>query len=348
MTTDGDFEACMVFQGDEPHPAHRVFGDSIGCDYHPFEAGSPNAVTGFLPDRIVRGSRVLAGLSLPADVDVVVAEGSAPLQTALVYGAMRNPSATIIYLAADETFYTLTERRTRHLWRAIRPLTRRILDGVIGVSDHAIRWSEPYLDGAPATVVHPPIGDEKYDLLSDLDPSSRSDPFVVLSVGAARPNKNQTALVEAITKLRASEGARVRGVLIGAGNQSADYARREAIETPGFVSLAEFRRYFASASVYVQPSTADAYPVSSLEGMLSGTPTVVGENVGTCHRLPPEQVCQPTPRGIEMALRRLLDKSESTRERIGSEHREHVRQLTERRQSEHFEDAVEQLRGSAS
>lgn len=68
----------MIFQGEMPHPAHRVFGEAAECRFVHFETGVEPDETTVYTGRIV--DRMRTGLSI-ADVDVLIAEGTAPSRT---------------------------------------------------------------------------------------------------------------------------------------------------------------------------------------------------------------------------------------------------------------------------
>lgn len=333
-------DVCMLFQGASPHPAHRVFGDGVGASYRHFETGrAPNGENQNVDHEL---ARLRTGLTRLDDYDVVFAEGSAPLQTLLVY-KFRNPSTKSIYLAADETFLTLEGRKTQNLWRFLRPVARRKLDSIVAVGRDAYRWSRPYLGEQPHAIVRPPIQDEKYRLLADLPVRSPQDEFVVVSTGEARESNNYEALVDACERLIRKDDLSVTLVLLGRGHPEAEYAERDHVITPGFVKLSEFTEWLETASVYVQPSIGDAFPVATLEGMLSGTPALVTERVGVRELLPEDQCVEPSVRGLAVGLRRLHEKGRDERERRAADQRPLVESFTEADQQREFRKATSTL-----
>ncbi len=332
----------MLYQDDTPHAAHKTFGDAVGCTYRHFETGAPPDVTNSDSTGGV-AARIRTGKTLPQSYDIVIAEGTAPLQTALVYGTFRNRRATIIYLGADETFFTLRDRPTKYLWSGLRPVSKRVIDGCVVISEQVYQWGEPYHGSLPKRIVHPPISDEKYDLLSELTPSSPSDPFRILSVGWARKTKNFPQLVAAVDQFRHQTSQDVELILIGKEHENKPYASKEFVSIPGYVPVETFVQYHESASIYVQPSIADGYCVGVLEAMLGGTPTIATTGVGAAHRLPDDHVCSPTGNDIYEAICHQHKNSEPERVVKATEHRDSVSHLTEMHQANEFRMAIKQL-----
>lgn len=331
-------DIVMLYQGEYPHAAHQTFADNIGAEYRHFETGAP---LGEGDDQRSIVARLQQAVHLDSR-DVVIAEGTAPLQTLLAY-KIRYPATTAIYLAADETFYTLSERPTRHVWSALQPATKRLLDGVIAVGEDAYEWCRPYLGDIPYRVVHPPIDDAKYDQLVSLSVSSPSNPFRILSVGTAQPSKRQHRIVESAERVVDDLDSELEVVFLGEGHEQASYADHDLVRTPGFVSIDEFADWFGKSSIYVQASEGDSYPVATLEAMLAGLPTVITEACGTQHRLPDEQVTSSSIKGLASRIRTLARWSQDKREDRGHAHRESVRDLTTDTQSRKFAAAVQEL-----
>ena len=330
----------MLYQGSKPHPAHRVFGDAVNASYRHFESAGSIETHGI--KRSGSWARVKSGFGLPRSFDMIIAEGSAPLQTAIVYGFL-NPESKIVYLCADETFYTLNERSTRHLWRSIKPVSKRVIDGVITVSELAYEWAQPYLGSIPRRTVHPPIPETRYGKLVRSDVSQNEKQIQILTVGGSRETKNHPALVYAIRQLRSQLNMNLKLTLVGKGHPGEDYAAEPFVATPGFVSNEELCRHHEAADIYVQSSIADAYPVATLEAMLSGTPTIVTESVGTRHRIPSDQVAKPTVDGIFESVNNQLSLDSVERRNRGLRHRESVKDLTETSQARAFEAAIESI-----
>lgn len=332
-------DRCLLYQNSDAHPAHRVFADAVDADRRHFETGSRPPESGGNTERTL--DRLRTAGTLPA-YETIIAEGSAPLQTGLAY-KVRHPGTTLIYLAADETFYTLSERPTRHLWRALEPLSSRLLDGVIAVGRDAYRWARPYIGDVLVAYVRPPIADEKYERLAALSPNSPADPFTILTAGEAKPANGYDGLARAVDRFAETVDADVRLVILGEGHEAEGYADRTHVLTPGFVDLDTFADWFDRASVYVQSSRGDAFPVAALEGILSGTPTIVTEATGVRELLPARQVVPPTEAGLFDGLAVFADLSPAERRSVASDQRGLVTDLTESNQRDRFSTALERF-----
>ena len=328
----------MVYQGEAPHHAHKVFGDSINCEYEHFEGGKGGKNE---MDSIIR--RIGTGIKLPKEYGIMVAEGSSVLQTLLVYNNIKNRDAKSIFLISDETFHTLNQRKTRYLWKVIKPVVNGTLKGCISVSDLAYRWCEPYIGPLPYEIVHPPIENKKYKLLSKLKPKSSQNGFTVVSVGNARPSKNYHRLCKSFEMFRNEMDLQARLILVGEGHEKEEYARQMQIETPGIVSISELVQILDNSSIYIQPSIADAFPVASLEAMLSATPTILTEHVGTKELAPEDRIIPATEERIYECLLKCYEMGEGERIERGEMQRKGVWGLTEKNQAKEFKGAIERL-----
>lgn len=337
---------CMLFQNQKPHPAHKVFGDAVDADYRHFETGGTICTS---RNTNQESDRIRTGLKMSRDYDIVISEGTAPLQTLLPYKIFKNKDALAIYLAADETFKTLGDRSSRYLWEyGLGPISNRVLDGCIAVGKDVYNWGSKYVGELPVEIVHPPISQEKYHKLLASNVRSPTNPFIILSTGIAKEANNFNLLAEVGEKMRRKEGDRIQTVILGEGHEYEQYASYEGVLTPGYVPIEEFVDWHSRASVYVQPSMGDSYPVASLEGMLSGTPTIVTEDVGTRHRLPDRNVSKSTKDSISQKVREIYESDEADRIDCGRKLRQNVVTLTVENQKEEFKNAVRSIQNDSN
>lgn len=338
-------DVLFLFQGGALHDAHRGFAAALDADLRHFETAAEPTPDEADQDRHSELARLRAARRLPAGYDVVVAEGSAALQTLVWYGWLTDRRATTILLACDETFLDVSQSRMHHVWSLARTLTRRV-DGCISISDLVESWVRPYLPDGRHEVVHPTTTPEKFDALRGLAVSQPVGSVRLLSVGDARAMKNYGTLVEAVTRVRSTTDADVTLTLVGAGHADQPYAAEPFVETPGFVERAELYRRLESASLYVQPSTGDGFGVAALEAMLAGLPVLVSEQTGLRELLADEWVTGTDPDAIATSLRTVLSMERSTLVGVGERNRERASELSPDRQAERFAETVRAIHQS--
>lgn len=329
---------CLFYQGKNPHPAHVTFGTAVNAEFIHFETGEKRSEgRGNTHSEI---DRLKTGLMLPRSYDVIIAEGSAPLQTLLAHGLV-NPGATLVFLAADETFYELEGRPTRYLWRALGPIASQLLDGVIPISDDVAASVCRYIDGVPSRKVYPPIADDKHEQLRALTPSSpTADGIDLLTVGTAKAANNYPMLCDAVSHLRDRWRDDLSLTILGPGHPDEPYSGRPGIETPGYVDIETFVDFFDRATLYVQPSSGDAFSVAAAEGMLSGTPTVVTTGVGARELVSDSVVAELTVDSLVKTIRETLERPDTERVNLGETQRKNVMDITESAQATKFRDAI--------
>ena len=267
---------AMLYQ--DPHPAHRGFAEAIGADlvdYHRLPVGP-------LADTLVED--VLNGLRYP-DYDVHLVEGSRPLYAALT--RRFTDSGKLVYLCADHGLHELGNTDFegdsalksligRFGTPAVRAVARRGIDGVVAVSEFAAEFTRPIVGSdTPITVAHPYIQPETYDSLAAVTPDVEAN--VAVTVGRSWRYKGVDLLVNAWPIVRESfPDAELH--VVGSGHPEA-YGEVAGVRRRGYVEA--LVDAFAPASLFVQPSRVDTFPVSTLEAMRAGLVPLVTETTGT-------------------------------------------------------------------
>ncbi|TMT87281.1 glycosyltransferase family 1 protein [Haloterrigena sp. H1] len=295
----------------DPHPAHRGFAEAIGADlvdYHRLDVGP-------LEGTILEDT--LNGLVYP-DYDVYLVEGSRPLYAALTRRFARD--GKLVYLCADHGFYrlgnadfegdsALKSMIGRFGTPVVRSVGRHGIDGVIAVSEFAAAFTRPIVGpDTPIEIAHPFIQPDTYDALGDVTPDLESN----VAVTVARPweYKGVDMLVEAWPKVRETiPDAELH--VVGSGHPEA-YAQTPGVRVQGYVeALADA---FTPASLFVQPSRMDTFPVSTLEAMRAGLVPLVTRTTGTrseASAIDPSLVVDPNAdslaRGVNAYFERDID-----------------------------------------
>lgn len=331
--------ALFFYQFGGPHRAHEPFIEVLDADYRHFETGALPT-----PDREDQnldslGARLNIARSCRPNYEVVIGEGSAALQTAMLYKLLINRDATVVFLACDQTF---KNKRfvSDTLWTAITPVTNRVVDCCVAISNLVDDWIAPYFRHTPRHIVHPTTTEEKFEALTGINPRSSADPFVVLSAGRYQPMKNFDLIVSTVAEIREHSERDIELVLLGPDHDTQPYANRPFVTTPGFVSVAEFHNWFQQATLYAQPSRADGLGVAVLEAMLAGLPVVVSPEVGAKSFLLDEWVVSADREALAARIKRTADMSVKERRDVGMRNREAVSHLTPERQAKRFKNVV--------
>ncbi|TKX47241.1 glycosyltransferase family 1 protein [Halorubrum sp. SD690R] len=292
-------DVAILHLGDNIHPAHKGFADSINADLVSCSTTgvSPHSLESFISE-FRKGSQI-------DGYDVLIAEGARPLYAGLI-GKARS-GASLIYLCAEHRLYQLIESQVNiHSFYtriksiignyglpAISRILRYSVDGIISVSNFMKDYLNRILKGSiPIRVAHPYIQQPLFDDLGELAPTP--DSKIVTTVGRSADYKGVDLLVEAWKEVHTQyPGAELR--IIGDGHPT-EYQSVSGVEVLGYVSdlAAEYKK----SGLYVRPSRVDAFPVTVLESLRSATPAIVTETTGTkseVEKISKEFVTKPDP-----------------------------------------------------
>lgn len=153
--------------------------------------------------------------------------------------------------------------------------------------------------------------------------SDGREPGLIMAVGRLDPIKGFDVLIDALGEL-AQQGRRVRCRIIGEGPLEqpmraaiARYGLTDSVELTGALPQAEVRKSLYAASIFALPSVVtptgdrDGIPVSLMEAMAAGTPSVSTRVSGIPELIDHERegllVPERDPKALAAALARLLD-----------------------------------------
>lgn len=309
-----DARVAMLYQ--DPHPAHRGFGDAIDADFIDYRGFSP----GQLGDGLA--ADVMNGIRAPR-YDVYLVEGSRPLYAALVNRFVRR--SKIVYLCADHGLYSLggdafegssglKSLVGRFGEPAVRAVGHRYVDGVVAVSEFAAEFTRPFVGAdTPLSVAHPYVQPDVYDGLGAVSPSL--DATVAVTVGRPDRYKGVDMLVDAWPAVR-DRHPEAELHVVGGGHPES-FADVPGVRVRGYVP--ELADAFEPAAVYVQPSRMDTFPVSVLEAMRAGLPPVVTDATGTrseAREIDPSLVVEPDADSIAQGVSAYFDRGPDDRRRL--------------------------------
>lgn len=255
-----------------PHPSHRGFAESVGADFWHYNHYFKDKK---LP-RIFKS--FINGILLPK-YDVYLTEGGAPLAPVAIKKIFSRKSINI-NIIADETFMMMKETpeemkdRYKGYVNLAHKFASKFVDGAIAVSRLAKESAEDFLD-VPIRIAHPYIEDGIYEGLGKINPNIESRN--IISIGYGKHAKGMDILVEAF-KIVKREIKDAELYIIGKDNPK-EWNDIDGVHVEGYVE--DLIPYFEKTSLFVQASRADTFPVSTLESLRAGLPTIVTEKTGT-------------------------------------------------------------------
>jgi len=319
-----------------PHPSHRGFAESIGADfwhYNHYFKGSR------LPKIAKSG---INGLLLPR-YDVYLSEGGAPI-TPVAIKKHFSRNSIHINIIADETFMMIKETpeemkdKYKGYVNLAHKFASKYIDGAIVVSKLAKESAEAFLD-IPIRIVHPYIEEKMYERLSKVNPAIKS--HNIISVGYGE-HKGMDILVEAF-KMVKKEVKDAALYIIGKGHPK-EWNEIKDVHVEGYVN--DLIPYFENASLFVQASRADTFPVSTLESLRAGLPTIVTEKTGTkevIENLGKEFIRKVDAEDIAEGILYYFDLSDSEKRKLSLKAKKISKTFNKKEMCERFKEEFELL-----
>jgi len=211
-------------------------------------------------------------------------------------------------------FPAAVERNQLRYWRAMLPITSRVCDRLLTVSQSSRRDIERYLPAARGKVIVTPLA-SRFEPLPSLadEPDSAAPPFILM-VANLTPNKNVRRVLEALEILRAG-GRDVELVHIGSDHRGelaqgvAEKGLADRVRSLGKVDDATLVATTQASLCVVVPSLYEGFGLPAIEAQALGAavicsdrgslPEVVGDSALT---FDPED-----PEALARAIVRLLD-----------------------------------------
>lgn len=190
--------------------------------------------------------------------------------------------APILATTIHDMYYravpNLVERYQRQYWRAMIPLTSRVCDLILTVSESSGRDIEHFLPAARGKVVVTPLASRFAPV--DHIPERRTDanPYVLM-IANLTPNKNVTRVVEALAILR-SQGRNIGFTHIGVDLRGelaqaiTTYGMQDHVRMLGKVDDATLVDTATNCLCVVVPSLYEGFGMPAIEAQALGAPLV--------------------------------------------------------------------------
>lgn len=349
---------AMLHHGNDFHPAHRGFAESIDADIisvAEFAPQSKKSMYGKFKSWSSIGPffEEFKNGCLIDGYDIIISEGSRPLYSAFIHKLFHD--SKVIYLCADhrlreiwqnsvdiESVYTFFKYLLgRYGKEPMRTVAQKGIDGIIAVSEFVIEYLRPIFQNRVASqVVHPYVQPDLFEWLGETAPNL--DQKTVVTVGRNRKYKGIDILVDAWPKVR-KQHPNAKLNIVGKGHPES-YENTPGVNVLGFVE--DIKDVYASAGLYVQPSRADPFPVTVLEALRAGLPTVVTESTGNyteVAKLDDQLIAPTTSDGISKAVNWYLERSQKEKSELSSAARIFGEQFGPKQGKERFRQGYKEL-----
>lgn len=320
------------------HDIHRSWLENLDASETVYQKAGLSGLLGnsFLENFL--GSFV----EIDKEADIYIVEGPSA-----VFGLnevrKKNPDAEIIYLATSWKLYGLQpynlgkENAKNHL-RAIdesinsfltRKYVKKYCDKIITVSPLYREKLKSIFPEKDIQVVKPSSDKE-------IEADFKFESFNAIFVGEDRDHKGVDLLVRSWSKVR-EEIENAHLTIVGEGH---DYDT-EGVNCRGFVE--DLEDAYQNKSLYVHPARMDAFPVSTIEAMKSGLPTIVTDQTGTkseIAKISKELIVEPKPEELAKRVITYFRKSKEEKHELSQKFQQETEELTYEKSEKEFKEAV--------
>lgn len=335
-----DVSVAVLYHG-QVHHANRGIGEALAADFIDVSTES-GSIT----------SRYRKGKALDS-YDVYVAVNTSALYAGM--GARKAHGAKLVYLCCAHRFYYLWNGKVRKpgiegVARKVlagpgRPLMKaffsRHIDGVLAISEFVESYMRPVVgEETPIAVVNYYIEPDTHEALRTVEPDVSS--HTAVTVGQHREHKGHDLLIEAWKQVREEfPDATLR--MAGSGYPE-EYGDVDGVELWGY--LDDVSEIYDGASLYVQPSRADAFAISAVEGMAAGVPAAVTSTTGArsaVREVDGSLVTEADPDALAETIITYFRRETAEKERLSAKSREVAERFTPEVREPEFLDAFEQI-----
>jgi len=317
-------DVAILFNG--AHPVHKKFGESV------------DAVPFHITDRVTKqqnalykGFKLIKNVfSLPENFDFMLTE-SCYYYPAFKrrLGGMRKTK--IINISCGPLFYHVITGRVGKMEKKVLMELEKEIDGHIVLGKYGEELVRKIDKETQLRIAYPFIISENYKRFSSVKPDLNSKNLAIIATNDY-VCKGLDIAIEAV-KIAWMEDKEIRLNIIGNINKKTINKLSEghpAIKHLGFIS--NLPEVLSKNSLYIHPARGDTFPVSILEAMAAGVPTLVSEETGTKEAVEKADKNFIKKAGAEefsAFILNYLSKSESEKELLSKKFRKESEEYTE-------------------
>jgi glycosyltransferase involved in cell wall biosynthesis len=164
----------------------------------------------------------------------------------------------------------------------------------------------------------------------------------LLTIGYNRQSKGMDILIDSFQKIK-QEISDAELYIIGSGYPK-EWEKIDGVHIEGFAK--DLVPYFMNASLYIQPSRADTFPVSTLESLRAGLPTIVSDHTGTkevIQNLGNDFIRKVDAEDITRGILSYFDLQDSVKQQLSEKAKKISEQFSEQNMCHQFQTEFNQL-----
>lgn len=268
----------ILFLYYDPHPAHEAMAKAVGADFFP----APKLKSGKkgIAYNIIGTTKIIkSAISIPRDYDVYLCEGTYIFPAlAKKLGLIKN--AKIINILASPLLYYIKTGVIKGPRKKFALRMLKLVDGFVCMGKMEEKLIKEIIPDANTMVAYPFIMPALYKRILKYQKLPNLNSHKILFIGKQDAYyKGLDILVLAFKEIKKKwpdAELRIAGKIKDAEKYINDL---DGVRLLGFVK--DIVHIMKDSAVYVHPGRGDAFPVSSLEAMLAGLPTIVSVDTGT-------------------------------------------------------------------
>lgn len=257
-----------------PHYCHAAFAKSINAEFFPAGLGTKRNIL----EKVTRMATI--AIKIPKNQDVYLCEGTFISATCLKNMHIIKKDSLIINMCADSLLYYLYSNNIARLKRKIIMSLLGDVDGFVCAGKMESDLLKDVIGDVPRVVVYPFVKESDFESICKINPDLEKPNILFIGDGTDIYYKGADLLISSFLKAK-EEIHKLQLNIIGKNWHPRKEWLKEGVNFVGYVSPPSLRQYMKDASLCVHVGRGDAFPVSTIETMLGGIPTIVSKWTGT-------------------------------------------------------------------
>ncbi|VVC04494.1 Glycosyltransferase Gtf1 [Candidatus Bilamarchaeum dharawalense] len=266
-------DTLMLLSGG--HPVHRAFGEAIGADF--FQPSQLATKSQFAPFKAL--NLVKIALSIPTGYKYILCE-SAYFYPALKHRLGLLGKSKIININCGPVLYHVLSGRIKGIEAQLLTSLLHEVDGHLVYGSFGKEILSKFGVKTPVYVVYPFVSSDSFKKLVKIKPALNSHRICIIATADAY-NKGLDILFSAVSKVKEIYPDVSIDIITRMEEKEIHNLNKTNYPVRIFKNITDVSRILSGTALYVQPSRSDMFPISVIEAMACGIPTIVSTETGT-------------------------------------------------------------------